>query len=67
MKIRINRGKCDGHHRCYSGYPELFGMDDNGDTMVLDHGIVPEDLREDARFAAEECPESAIVIIETDS
>lgn len=63
MKIAIDKKKCAGHSRCYSGYPELFGMDEYGESCVLNDGVVPEALEEDAEYAIGDCPEQAIVIV----
>lgn len=64
MKVKIDKTKCAGHNRCYSGYPEIFGVDSDGETLVLNDGEVPESLKEDLAYAISDCPENAIVIIE---
>ncbi len=62
MKIRVDPEKCQGHARCYSLAPELFEVDDYGQsTVIVDE--VPAELEEKARLAIANCPEYAIEIV----
>jgi ferredoxin len=62
MKIRVDPDKCQGHARCYSLAPELFEVDDYGQsTVIVDE--VPAELEEKARLAIANCPEYAIEIV----
>ena len=63
MKIKIDAAKCAGHNRCYAGYPDLFGVDENGESYVLNDGEVPKEYEEDVPYAVHDCPENAIVIV----
>ena len=63
MKIKIDKAKCAGHNRCYSGYPELFGVGEDGESCVLNDGVVPQELEEDVSYVMNDCPEDAIVIV----
>jgi ferredoxin len=60
MKIRVDPGKCQGHARCYALAPELFSVDDYGQSSVVGDGTVPAGIEEKARLAIANCPESAI-------
>lgn len=60
MKIRVDPDKCQGHARCYALAPELFSVDDYGQSSVRGDGTVPADIEEKARLAIANCPESAI-------
>jgi ferredoxin len=60
VKIRIDPDKCQGHARCYAIAPELFDVDDFGQSSVLGDGTVPEGLEDKARLAIANCPEFAI-------
>ncbi|MFZ0171236.1 MAG: ferredoxin [Acidimicrobiales bacterium] len=60
MKIRVDAGKCQGHARCYALVPELFSVDDYGQSSVVGDGTVPAELEERARLAIANCPEYAI-------
>jgi len=64
MKITVDAAKCQGHARCYALAPELFDVDDYGQSTVRIDGDVPAELEERARLAAANCPEFAIDIIE---
>jgi ferredoxin len=64
MRIVFDREKCQGHGRCYALSPELFESDDEGYAILLVPGEVPDDRQDDARLAADNCPEFAITIEE---
>lgn len=64
MRIVFDREKCQGHGRCYALAPEVFESDDEGYAVLLVTGEVPEERQEDARLAADNCPEFAISIEE---
>ena len=63
VKVRINTGNCQGHGRCYDIAADLFGEDDEGYGTVKGDGTVPPGREDDARLAAENCPEQAIELI----
>ncbi|WP_043618886.1 ferredoxin [Nonomuraea candida] len=60
MKLSIDPGRCQGHGRCHTLAPELFGEDDEGYGQVLGDGLVPPDGERAARLAVANCPERAI-------
>lgn len=62
MRIKVDAEKCQGHNRCYSIAPELFEVDDFGYASAKGDGVVPPELEEKARLAADNCPEYAITI-----
>jgi ferredoxin len=64
VKIVVNSEKCQGHARCYALAPELFDVDDYGQSTVRIDGDVPAALEEKARLAAANCPEFAIEVID---
>jgi ferredoxin len=64
MRIVFERDKCQGHGRCYGLAPRVFETDDEGYAVLLVEGEVPADLEEDARLAADNCPEFAITVEE---
>ncbi len=64
MRIQLDSEKCQGHNRCYALAPELFDVDDYGQSVLLVDGDVPAELRDKARLAASNCPEFAIKILE---
>jgi ferredoxin len=64
MKVRIDTDLCTGHGRCYTLAPEVFEPDDRGLGVVRIEGEVPADLEKQARHAAANCPEHAVIITE---
>jgi ferredoxin len=64
VRVQIDPERCQGHGRCYDLVPQLFGEDEDGYGRVLGDGRVPTELAEDARLAADNCPEGAIDVLE---
>ncbi len=64
MKVRVIDDKCQGHGRCYALAPELFESDDYGNARLCGDGTVPPGQEDDARLAADNCPEFAIEVDE---
>ena len=64
MLLRLDAEKCQGHNRCYALAPELFDVDEYGQSVLLVEGDVPEELQAKARLAVSNCPEHAISILE---
>jgi ferredoxin len=62
MRVHVDQEKCQGHNRCFAIAPELFDVDDYGQSHELNDGIVLPDQEDKARLAAANCPEYAIVI-----
>ena len=67
MRVVIDAARCQGHNRCYAIAPELFDVDDYGQSVVLGDGTVPPELVDKACLAVANCPEYAISIVEEDS
>jgi ferredoxin len=64
VRIAVDPDKCQGHARCYALAPELFDVDDYGQSTVKIDGEVPAELEAKARLAIANCPEFAISEIE---
>jgi ferredoxin len=64
VKVQIDSGHCQGHGRCYDIAPGLFGEDDEGYGTVLGDGLVPAGEEQEARLAAANCPERAVILTE---
>ena len=62
MRVSLDREKCQGHGRCYALSPSLFETDDEGYAVLKLESDVPPELEDDARIAADNCPEYAITI-----
>ena len=63
MRIILDSEKCCGHGRCHALCPEIFEEDDAGYAILLQEEV-PKELEAQARRAVENCPESAIALIE---
>lgn len=61
MRVRVDEAICVGHGRCYDIAPEVFDEDARGHCCVR-QALVPAALQAQARLAAENCPEEAIII-----
>ncbi len=64
MKVQIDSERCQGHGRCYDIAPALFGEDGEGYGRVLGDGLVPAGEEQEARLAAANCPERAVILTE---
>jgi ferredoxin len=64
MRVRVDPDRCQGHARCYALAPDLFDVDDYGQSNVRGDGAVPPAREEVARLAAANCPEFAIEVLE---
>ena len=62
MRVILDRDKCQGHGRCYALAPALFDTDDEGYAVLKHDGDLPPELEDDARIAADNCPEYAITV-----
>jgi len=61
MRIAIDAARCQGHARCFAVAPDLFDIDDYGQSSLRDtSGMVPPDREDAARLAIANCPEFAI-------
>ncbi|MFL6094916.1 MAG: ferredoxin [Blastococcus sp.] len=67
MRVQIDSALCQGHGRCYDLAPDLFGDDEDGYATLTErtaNGQVPPGYEDDAQLAADNCPESAVVLAE---
>ncbi len=64
MKVRVDETICQGHTLCAMTAPDIFHLrDDDGHAyVVVDEPVGAQ--AEQARRAAEGCPERAILIVE---
>jgi ferredoxin len=64
VRVVVNADRCQGHARCHALVPELFDVDDYGQSSVRGDGTVPTELVERVRLAVANCPEIAIEAFE---
>jgi ferredoxin len=62
--VQIDSERCQGHGRCYDLAPELFTEDDEGYGQVIGTSAVPTEHEQQARLAAANCPETAVIVEE---
>jgi ferredoxin len=62
MKIHVETIECAGHGQCHLVSPELYDLDDDGFSAVVDLDV-PADQEDAAVRGANSCPARAITII----
>ena len=65
LKVHVEPERCQGHNRCYAIAPELFEIDDYGNSRARGTGAVSAALEEKARLAVKNCPEHAVRLTKT--
>ena len=60
MKVKVDADLCTGCELCIDTCPEIFEMKD--DVSKPKSEDVPEELEDDVKEAAEDCPVEAIII-----
>lgn len=61
MHATVDPDKCQGHARCWEICPEVFALDEQGNSEVVVDEI-PAAVLAKAREAEANCPERAITI-----
>ncbi|MCI1944920.1 ferredoxin [Clostridium luticellarii] len=61
MKAVVDKDVCISCGLCPSTCPEVFEMDDDGKAVAIS-GEVPEESKDSAKEAEENCPVSAITV-----
>ena len=62
MKVKVDRDVCTGCELCVDSCPDVFEMDDDLSRAKVE--TVPEELEDDVKAAAEDCPVEAIIVEE---
>jgi len=60
LRVHVDAARCQGHNRCRAIAPAIFDVDDYGQAVTLNDGVVPPGQESRARLAAANCPEMAI-------
>ena len=63
MRAKVDRDLCIGSAMCVATAPDVFELDDEGLSRVLDEGAADE---ETLRQAAEGCPVQAVILEDDD-
>src|SRR5262249_41276860 len=64
LKIRVDPEKCQGHARCKSLAPELFDLDEFGNSHERGDGAVPAGLEDKAWLPRSHFPGPAVEVVE---
>jgi ferredoxin len=62
MKVRVDPSLCQGHNRCHALAPDLFSLDEAGFASAVGDGTVPAGREDAAELAADNCPETAVLV-----
>ena len=62
MKVKVDPDLCTGCELCIDACADVFVMD--GDVSKAKMEVVPENLEDGVREAAEDCPSEAIIVEE---
>uniref|UniRef100_UPI003D89D65D ferredoxin n=1 Tax=Gordonia sp. B7-2 TaxID=3420932 RepID=UPI003D89D65D len=62
MKISVDYDMCDGHGECVIAAPEVFDLNDDGDTVLLLNDDPGEELRPKVAAAVRLCPVAVLRI-----
>ena len=60
MRIRVDWGLCQGHGACAADAPEVFGVDEKKNLVIVLQEHPPESLRERVALAVRFCPTRAL-------
>jgi len=60
MKVRVDPDLCTACELCTETCPDIFEIGEDVATVKVD--VIPSDLEESVRQAAEDCPAEAIMI-----
>jgi len=63
MKVRLEQSRCVGHAQCFAVDPDLFPIDEAGNSTLQERDVAPEDVQL-TRDGVASCPEMALVLDE---
>ena len=62
MRVKIVESECTGCEECVEAAEDIFEMTEDGELARVKVEVVPPDLEDDVKQAAEDCPAEAITI-----
>ena len=62
MRVLADLDLCQGHQVCTGEAPEVFGFDDDADSVVVLQPTPPEDERDNVLLAVRYCPAMALTM-----
>ena len=64
VRVLIDGDKCLGNARCVVAAPKVFDVDDDGNSMLLIDGDLPDEQTAKVDLAIRSCPTGAISLAE---
>jgi ferredoxin len=64
MKVVVDLNTCQGYANCVAEAPDLFDVDDETGKAIVLMEEFGADLADDAQRAVDDCPVSAITIVD---
>lgn len=61
-RVVVDQARCQGHARCLTEAPEIFGYDDATNKAFVLEGADVEQYRDTVLYAVQGCPEAAIAL-----
>ncbi|MDJ0765610.1 MAG: ferredoxin [Myxococcota bacterium] len=62
MKVIINEEECTGCEECVEAVDAVFAMTEDGELAKVKVDVVPPNLEDDVKEAADDCPAEAIIV-----
>ena len=62
MIVKINEEECTGCEECVEACEAVFEMTEDGELAKVIMDVIPPELEDEVKEAAEECPAEAIII-----
>ena len=59
MRVEIDRNRCESYGVCVQSAPDIFALDDEGDSVVLTPEVTDE-MTSGAAMAERSCPMQAV-------
>jgi ferredoxin len=63
MKVRLEQSRCVGHAQCFAVDPDIFPIDEAGNSILEEHEVAPADAQV-TRDGVASCPEMALLLDE---
>jgi ferredoxin len=60
MRIKVDFGLCQGHGACAADAPDVFGVDEKQNVVIVKLESPPESLRKQVETAVRFCPTRAL-------
>lgn len=62
MRVKIVESECTGCEECVEAVEDVFEMTEDGELAKVKMEVIPSELEDEVKQAAEDCPAEAILI-----